>query len=192
MYVRHPCLDALPENVTQFLLPEGVPLHPFSGELQGAPQSHDPWHVAGTCATTSLLGSTMKQGRCFDLLSHIERSAAFGTVELMTTERQEIYAQFSDVQRELPHCLHSVGVEKDFCFLGYAPYFSNRLDGAHFVVCLHHGKQDGVRADGFPHVLRIHQAVFVDREPCDLVALLLYVPHRLETSVVFDGAADNV
>src|SRR5660397_284565 len=97
----------------------------------------------------------MKQGRCFDLLSHIERSDAFGTVELMTTERQEIYAQFSDVQRELPHCLHSVGVEKDFCFLGYAPYFSNRLDGAHFVVCVHHGKQDGVRADDFPHVLRI-------------------------------------
>jgi len=83
-------------------------------------------------------------GAAFD-----EQSAdAFGRVELVAGDRKKIELQGFDVDGNFSSGLHGVGVEVDVGFGGDAPNLGERLDGAEFVVGMHHGNENGFGAKG--------------------------------------------
>ena len=67
-----------------------------------------------------------------------ERARPLGPVELVRRERQQIDAERPRVDRNLRHRLHGVGVEERAARVRERRQFGNRLDGADFVIGVHH------------------------------------------------------
>ena len=66
------------------------------------------------------------------------------------------------------------------------------LDGADLVVGEHDGDETGVGPDGGLHLLRRHDAVFVDRQVGNFAALLLEALEGVEHGVVLEGGGHDV
>jgi len=71
-------------------------------------------------------------------------------------------------------------------------YLLHRFNGAHLVVHIHDGYQDGVRTDGCFQFLQGNVALAVHRQICDLKSLLLQIGQRVVNRGMFDSGADDV
>ena len=96
------------------------------------------------------------------------------------------------VNGQVAHSLNGVGVEGNALFPAQGSNFSDRLDGADFVVGEHDGHQGGVLPDGGGHVLHLYNAAFINGDQGDLKAFFGELVHGMKDSVVLDGGGDEV
>ena len=68
---------------------------------------------------------------------NVERANAFGGVELMAGQGQQVNAQGVHFDRDFADGLSGVGVQQGSATAGDCGDFGNRLDAAHFVVGVH-------------------------------------------------------
>ena len=80
--------------------------------------------------------------------AHIERACAFGTVEFVGGDGEQVDVHGFDIERVFANGLCCICVEIDVFCATDRPDFFNRLAGADFVVGRHNGDEYGVICDG--------------------------------------------
>src|SRR5262249_13943183 len=66
--------------------------------------------------------------------AHVECAYTLGTVDLMSREREQIYSQVVDVERQLPRGLHSVHMQQDTALSGHLAKGGGRLNRPDFMI----------------------------------------------------------
>src|SRR5690606_11666075 len=82
----------------------------------------------------SFLSAALNQRQEPYSLADIKTSYAFGAVELVSGEGEHVNVHFLNINRNMSHCLNSVGMENDAVLSADFAYLLNRLNGADFVV----------------------------------------------------------
>ena len=113
---------------------------------------------------------------------HVQRSHALRPVDFVRAHRHQIDVVLYDVDRNLAHGLHPVGMEQDAFLMRDFADFADRLDHADFVVGIHERNQDRLVRDRIAQHVQIHQTVAFHRQIAYAVAvlfeLLASVQHR--------------
>ena len=110
----------------------------------------------------------------------------------MGGQAQHINVLFLDVDFQMAHSLHGIGVE------GYASFLTNRADlrdrqhGADFVIGVHGGDQAGVGADGVFDLLGGDVVVILHVQIGDLKAFLFQLCQGVQHGVVLKSGGDDV
>ena len=110
----------------------------------------------------------------------------------MTGEGIQIDAQRLDVDGQLAHGLHAVGVEKDAGLAGDARDLGERLHRSQLVVGVHDGDKHGLGAQGAADVAGGNQAVGGDADARHRNALAFELGAGGEHGRVLDGSGDDV
>ena len=88
--------------------------------------------------------------------------------------------------------LHRVRVEDDALFAADRADLRDGLDGADLVVGVHDRHKAGILADGAAHLLGRDDAVFVDVQQRDLVAVFLQLLERMQYRVMLKCRGNDV
>lgn len=78
--------------------------------------------------------SAVDQRLQFEAAAHVECTDAFRRIELMTSDRQQVDAEFVDVGRDLADRLGRIGVKANPALPRDRADLLDRLDGADLVV----------------------------------------------------------
>ena len=184
------CEDALLENVAQAGDARGVRFEREAGEFSGFAEADDASDIFGAGAEAALVMSAIEKLAEARAVFDEESANAFGGVELVAGEREQIKLQGFDVEGNFSNGLNSIGVEVDVSFGGNFPDLGERLDGAEFVVRVHHGDENGFGAKGAAEFVEIDEALATDGEISDGDVLLLESLAGVEDGFVFDGGGD--
>jgi len=126
------------------------------------------------------------------LAADVQRADAFRAVGFVGGERHHVDFQLLQVDLDLAGGLSRVDVEQDALRTKQLANGSDVVDGADFVVHMHHRHQNGVFAQcRFDH-RRSDQAVFGRLEVGDFETFTLQLAHGVEDSLVLDLAGDQV
>ena len=110
----------------------------------------------------------------------------------MARNRQQVDPQVVDADRDLPHGLGAVGVDKHSSTVGNLDDLPDGLDGADFVVGVHYGHQNRLGRDGLLHLLGRYHAHTVDGKVSHRPSLAFQVAADLLHGRVLDGRSDDV
>ena len=120
----------------------------------------------------------------------IKSADALGCVELVAGERKEIDIQRVYVDGNFAGGLDSVRVEINLVLFGDAADFFQRVNGAELVVGVHHGDENGFRADRALEGLPIDKPFAADRQVCEGHTVLFRRLARIQNGFVFNGGGD--
>ena len=126
------------------------------------------------------------------LAANIKSAHAFGAVDLMRRERNQIRARALDVERDFSDGLNGVGMEENALFFADFGDFRDRVDRADFVIGEHHGNQDRAAAYRLTHIFSAYAAILIDRKIGDLEALGLKIMASIQNGLMLDGRRDDV
>ena len=138
------------------------------------------------------MARAVEQGRQLHARPDVEGADALGRVELVPGDGQQVDAQVIHVHRDLADGLGRVGVHQRAVAMGDLGQLSDGLDGAHLVVGVHDGHQQGVGGDGLFQVSRVHPTVRIHRQHGDAEALCLQPGADLGDGRMLDGRGDDV
>src|SRR5690349_2045670 len=133
-------------------------------EFGGFAEPDDSGDIFGAGAETALVMAAVQKLLESRAAADVQSADAFWRVELVSREREQIDAEFFDVNGKLSGGLNGVGVEIDVVLRGDAADFLERLNGAEFVVGVHDGDEAGLRAKGVAERFGIDEAVSADGE----------------------------
>ena len=83
--------------------------------------------------------------------------------------------------------LNGVGMEKHALFAADSTYLLDRHNGADLVIAEHDAYKNGIVADRVADLLRSDPAIFIDREICDLIAVLFKILTGMKNCMVLNG-----
>src|SRR5689334_14667577 len=92
-------VEALPEQLSEF--PDSVPGDPGFRQFTRRSEARVEQHVLRTRAPAGFMSTTMNQRLQLNTRTNIERADAFGAVELVAYDGQEINTQLLHVRRDL-------------------------------------------------------------------------------------------
>src|SRR5690242_1847866 len=144
-------LQALFETVAKGRQPGTLLLHLLMTKFAGFAKADNTRHVEGTGTHTALVTSAIDDGRELHAgiaTTDVESTDAFGPVNLVSADRQEVDVVFLNVDRDLAHGLHAIHGEENAVFFGDFADLGDGIDYANFVVGVHDGDQDSGRPDG--------------------------------------------
>ena len=104
--------------------------------------------------------------------ANVQRANALGSVNFVRGDGKQIHSETVHVERHLPRRLHRVTMEVNVSLGGDSANFLNRLNGAEFVVRMHHADQNCLRPQRAANVLGIHDTAAADRNVGDFDSLL--------------------
>ena len=81
----------------------------------------------------------------------------------MRRGRQQVNAQPVDINGQVTQGLHGVNVKIHARFTGYFAYLFDGLDGAHLVIGMHHGYQQGLITNSPLYIAGVNQTIFIHR-----------------------------
>ena len=184
--------DALFERVAQARDARGIFFAREAGEFGGFAEADDAGDIFRARAEAALVMSAIEKLAETRTALDEERANAFGGVELVAGDGEKIELQGFDVDGNFSGGLHGVGVEVDVGFGGDAADIGERLDGAEFVVGVHHGDENGFGAEGAAEFVEVDEAFVIDRKVGDGHAFFFEGLAGIEDSFVFDGGGDDV
>ena len=152
----------------------------------------DASHVFRAAATAFLLAATDDEGRVAGAASDVERADAFGSVELVAREAEEVDGRVLQGDGDFAHGLNRVGVEVGTLRAGDGGGFLHREEDAGLVVGPHERDDGGVVADGGAEVFEVEETGGVDREPGDLETTAGEAVAEVLGRAVLDAAGDDV
>ncbi len=192
------------DMVTQFVaeaFPQGVPqpAQRVGGagkgafrEVAGRSQRDDRRDTLRTRPPPTLVAGPMEQGLQRDAIPNIERPDPLRRVDLVAGNRQQVHPEIVDVDRDLPHRLRDVSVDKGAAGVGEPRHLRNVLDRAHLVVGVHDADEQRRDLQRPIKRLQVDDAVAVDRQARDPAAEALKKGAWLEGGGMFDRARDDV
>ena len=120
------------------------------------------------------------------------RAGALRPVKLVRRERQQVDAEAGHVDGNLAHRLHGIGVKKCAFFVREPGQLRHGLDGANFVVGVHHRDERGLVGQGSPQPIRVDDSAFVHGQQRHLPSPAGQRLNRIEHGLVLDGAGNEV
>ena len=115
--------------------------------LQSRRHANDAGNIFGSGALSFFLRAALQQALGPETVFHIQKSAAFRTVEFMCRDRQKIRLQLCQVDFHMPCCLHCIRMKPHAVHPADRRKLFYRLNRADFIVGIHHAYQRCIRAD---------------------------------------------
>src|ERR1051326_5104177 len=81
-------------------------------KLARCPQCAEGLNILGACAQPSLLSSTRNDRFKLHSSTNKERAYAFGGIELVSCDRQQIHAECVHIHRDFAHRLRGIGMHQ--------------------------------------------------------------------------------
>lgn len=157
-----------PERITHDTKPRRVGCELIFGELTCMAESHDGGDVGSTSSPTSLVACTEHLSLPIDAISHIERTDALWSIELVSNKRVEVDLITLYIDRDLPHSLCAIDMKQGTLFATQRAELWNGLNRADLIVGVHHTHEQGVRVNGLTSLLEVDLTQFVDAEPAHI------------------------
>jgi hypothetical protein len=114
---------------------------PGGGEFEGFAKAYDGGYVFGSGAALAFVCAAVEHGGEADVAADEEDSDAFGGVDLVAGESEEVdvleRAFGREIERELARGLDGVGVEEGAGGVGDGGEFGDGLDDAGLVIRVH-------------------------------------------------------
>ena len=184
--------QAVDQAVAQGTDPFRVLVEVCAGVFEGCGHAHDGGKILRTRALAALLCAALDEVRQEDALTGVQHAGALRPVELVRGERQQVDVLRLDVNGQVSHGLHGVGVEQHARLAADCADLADRQDGADLVVGVHDGNQARVLANGALDLLRRHGADGADGEQLDGEALFFKLFQRVQHGVVLECGRNDV
>jgi len=149
-------------------------------------------HVLGAGPQAVLLVGAEQNRFDGSAVSHVERTDALGSIELVAGERQQVDAERIDVERDLAGRLGRVGMHQAAVGARQPGDLGDRLEGADLVVGVHHRDQCRVRAQRRRDVGRRDAARRIDADDRDVPTEFAQMQRRLHHGRMLDGTDYDV
>ncbi len=169
-----------------------VAVHLRHRDFQRLGEADDAGHVERAAAEAAFVAAAVDDGRDLAILAHVERAGAFRAVHLVRGQRGHVDVERLRVERELADRLRGVGVERHAARAAERADRGDVLHGADFVVAVHDADEDGVGGEGGGEFVEVDEALAVDREAGDPVAILCQASTRIEDGLVLRRRRDDV
>src|SRR5918993_655525 len=170
----------------------GVGVAPPVRSLQRHTEADDAWHVLCAASPALLLAATFLLKLEQRSPAYVEQADTFGSVELVSRQREQIDAESVDVQWQGAGRLHGVGMKRNAAVAGNRGNVLERLNRTRLIVRVH----DGDQARLWPHrggdCPGIDDAPAIRRHIRRGEPLLLQGLRRVQHRVVLDGSGDDV
>jgi hypothetical protein len=111
----------------------------LAGEVRGFAEPDDAGNIFGARAESPLMVAAVEKLTEARTASDVECPDALRRIKLVARDSEKIDTESVDVEGNFSCGLHGVGVEIDVVLRGDAPDLLEWLDGAEFVVGVHHG-----------------------------------------------------
>ncbi len=143
-----------PELVRQVSDP--IIMHPSLCNFAGCPKAHDQERALGPGAPAALLGAAVQQRLQRHSLPQVKRSHTLWRIQFVARDAQKVHCQRLNIDRNLADRLGGVRVREHSPLAGDLGNLCNRLQRPHFVVCVHHRNQHGLRANRAANIVGVN------------------------------------
>ena len=135
------------EAIAQFPFSIDV-LEMQSSQFCGFTQPDDAGNVLGTRSASPFLVTADEEGTEAEPAPHVEGTNAFGGVQFMTREGEQVDSTAAQVDGNFAHRLDGIDVEGSPVLFGDRSHFLDGENRAGFVVGVHHRHQGRTAGDG--------------------------------------------
>ena len=140
----------------------------------------------------ALLRATLDHVHQRDAPAGIQCADSLRAVELVRGNGEHVDVLRFYVDGDMARRLHRVRVEDNALFAADRADLRDGLDGTDLVIGVHDRHKAGVLADGAAHLLGRDDAVFVDVQQRDLVAVFLKLLERMQYRVMLKRRGNDV
>lgn len=160
--------------------------HLLGSDSAGLAETDGEGSSDGTAAKTTLLTTSGQERNETDsgTATDIESTNTLGSVDLVSTDAQEINVHLCYINGDLADSLGSICVEEDLLGAAEGSDLLDGLNDSDLVVDSHDRDQSGVGANGSLEVVHGDQAVLSDREVGDIEALVAQYTARIQYTLV--------
>ncbi len=187
--------DRVLELVAEEPQPLAFLLHFLQANFTGFAQADDSRNVERAGAHAAFVSSAVNHRREFHarvLSPHVERADAFGAVDFVRRNGEQVDAVFLHVHGDFADGLNGVHMKEDFLFLGDFADFRDGLDDADFVVRVHDGDENRLGSDRAAEIVEVNQAVGRDGQIGDVAAGFFQALADVEHGLVLGRLGDDV
>jgi len=148
--------------------------HLLGGDSAGFAETDGEGSSDGTTTKTTLLTASGQERDEADsgTATDIESTNTLGSIDLVTTDAQEINVHLSHINGDLADSLGSIGVEENLLGTAKGSDLLDGLNDSDLVVDSHDRDQSGIGANGSLEVVHGDQAVLSNRKVGDIEALV--------------------
>ena len=125
-------------------------------------------------------------------LAGIKCADTLRPVKLVAGDREQVAADFVDVDWNLSRRLNSIGMKIHVDFRRNLSDLCHGLHNASLIICEHDRDQLGIRSDRAPHVVGIHHPAAIHRNVGDLAAFRCQMLAGVQDGMMLDGGSDDV
>ena len=160
--------------------------HLFGGDSAGLAETDGEGSSDGTAAKTTLLTTSGQERDETDsgTATDIESTNTLGSVDLVSTDAQQINVHLCHVNGDLTDGLGSIGMEEDLLGAAEGSDLLEGLNDSDLIVNGHDRDQSCVGANGCLEVVHGDQAVLSNREVGDIEALVAQYTARIQDTLV--------
>ncbi len=169
-----------------------IVIDPEGSLASGFAEGNDAWDVFGARAALTFVRATDVEGPQWDAFADVEGADALRCVHFVARDRDQVGAEFAEVDGQFADGLHGVGVEERPAAVGENADGLDRLEDARFVVGEHDGDEGGVGTESFADLVGGDEAFGSWGKVGDVDALLFELLSGVEDGVVLDGGGDEV
>ena len=159
------------EIIPQGLDPRVLLIEMLFGQFAGLSETDDVGDILRPSPSPLLLVATDQERRKFGPLSNIEDSNPFGRMEFMAGDGKHIDRRFLHIERNLPGCLDSIGVERNPLRLHDLTDFFNGKDHTCFIIGIHDVTRAVSSVMRLPQLIQIQPSLSIHGKFGDPVAL---------------------
>ena len=182
------------ELVRQALDMRMVVLHLSLGQTAGLTKTYDKTRGESSRPHTFLLSTAadLRMDSDSRLLAHIQGTNAFRSIQLVSTDRQQIDVHLVDVDRNFADTLRSIRVEEYFVVTADLSNLLQWLCRADFIIDMDDGADKCVRPDGLLQDLQVDETLSRDRQVSHLEPFIFEFSAGVEHALMIDLSGDNV
>ena len=191
-HARELCFESVPELIPQLRKPGVAFVSIRHRLLYGRRKAHDQGAGQRAGAKACLLTTPPLQGLQLDPFADDQGADAFGAIELVSAEADEIKPQVVRFERDVSKGLRCIAVKDDPAVSADLCEFLQGLQDADFIVGGHDAHQTRVRPDRFLKLGWRDQAIGLGLEQRNLESFPLQLAEGIQHSVVFRIHADQM
>ena len=165
---------------------------PGDGQLERMRHADNGRHVLRTGAPARLLPPAEDDRGKDDSAADVEQPNAFGAVELMRRDREQIDVERSHVDSQPAWSRDRVAVKENASAAGELGKVGDRLYGSDLVVRVHDRGQDGVRPERPLELRRIDATLAVDRHQTRFESVFTQALQSREDGTMLDRGGHDV
>lgn len=160
--------------------------HLLGGDSAGFAETDGEGSSDGTTAKTTLLTTSGQERDETDsgAAADIKSTDTLGSIDLVSTDAQEINVHLCHVNGDLADSLGSIGVEEDLLGAAEGSDLLDRLNDSDLVVDSHDRDQSSVGANGSLEIVHGDQAVLSNREVGDIETFVTQYTARIQDTLV--------